>query len=202
MGFRENLVEVVPGFLLDPQLKLWFQFGGGSGLEPNQTYLRIGYDPELDPDRVFVPPSEEDRRIWLMSPLTAHLADVPKVFRSKLYDEIEHLTVFWTEHEDRIQYKIDNDLTLFRLKAKIVENKHYPVISDDGRDTLLYAVRSASRIKSEKGDFFSSPKFAGVKSIEVWIHTDVLVDFFKLPLAEFSSPEPGWVILSSREIVR
>ncbi|MBR1270150.1 hypothetical protein JQ629_21980 [Bradyrhizobium sp. AUGA SZCCT0222] len=202
MVFRDNFVEVQPGFLVDPLLKLRVHFGGTSGLEPDQTLLCIGYDPEIDPNRLLVPPSEEDRRIWLMSPLTAHLVDVPTIFQSRRYEEIQSVSLFWSVDGDRIRYKIENDVASFRLKAKTIENRHLPEVSDNGRDTLFYAITSASRLTALKAYDFRSARFAGVKSAEVWIRSDVLIGFFKLSPAEFRSPEPGWVILSSQEIVR
>lgn len=202
MVFRDNFVEVQPGFLIDPLLKLRVHFGGTSGLEPNQAYLNIGYDPEIDPNRLLVPPSEEDRKIWLMSPLTAHRADLPTIFRSDRYDEIQSVALVWSVDGDRIRYKIENDVASFRLIAKVIEVKHFPAISDNARDTLLYAISSAPRLTAVKAYDFRSPRFAGIKSAEVWIRSEVLVDCFNLPPAEFRSPESGWVILSSREIVR
>jgi hypothetical protein len=201
--FHDDFVEVRPGFLIDPLLKLCVHWGGIRDLEdPNRANLIIGYDPEIDPNRLLVPPSERDREIWRMSPVTAHLADVPKVFRSDRYDEVPSIALVWSVDGDRIRYKIENDVASFALIAKVLEVRYLAAICDDGRDTLLYAISSAPRLTALRAHDFRSPAFAAIKSAEVWILSDVLVDYFNLPLAEFRSPEPGWVILSSREIVR
>ncbi|MBR1211577.1 hypothetical protein [Bradyrhizobium sp. JYMT SZCCT0180] len=201
MVIRDDFIEVQPGFLIDPPLKLRVHIGGqGDGLD-DPAGLCIGYDPEIDPDRLLVPPSEEDRRILLMSPLTAHRVDVPMIFQSRRYDCVFGF-FFWNIEGDRVRYKFQDDTYSLGLKAKVMELRHFPAISNNMRDTLLYAISSASRLTEVKGADFSSPGYAEVKSVEVWIRSEALVDFFNLPLAEFTSPEPGWVILSSREIVR
>jgi hypothetical protein len=202
MVFYDNFVEVQPGFLIDPLLKLCVQFGSTSGLDPDQAFLNIKYDPEIDPNRLLVPPSEEDRRIWLMSPLTAHRADQPKIFRSDRYDEVQSIGLVWSVEGDCIRYKIRDDVSSFRFIEKVIEVKQFSVMSDNAHDTLLYALSSATRLTAIRTHDFRDPKFAGIKTAEVWIHADVLVDYFNLPLTEYRSPEPGWVILSSREIVR
>ncbi|WP_374251565.1 hypothetical protein [Xanthobacter sp.] len=202
MVIHDNFVEILPGFLIDPVLKLRVHFSGESGLEPYQALIDVCFDPEIEPDRLLVPPSEEDRRIWLMSPLTAHLVDAPTIFQSRRYEQLQRVLVHWWVNGDRIKYKIQNDAASFKLKSKIIEDRHLLAISDCWRDTLLYAICSASRLTALNGYDFRSPEFAVLKSAEVWIRSEVLADFFNLSLSEFMLPEPGWVILTSREIVR
>ena len=74
MTYADGFVEVKPGFLVDPALRLRLHSGGSSGLALNDAYLVMAYDPEIRADRLLVAPSDAQRAWRLSSPVTAPAA--------------------------------------------------------------------------------------------------------------------------------
>jgi hypothetical protein len=202
MTCTDGFVEVKPGFLVDPALRLRLHSGGSSGLALNDAYLVIAYDPEIRADRLLVPPSDAQRAWRRSSPVTAHYADDPVIFESEKYDPVVRIAFTWHDHETCTRHKIAEDEYNFKLNVRILANRGYPVISDDPKRTLLYGIISAVKLSSVRTDDFLSDRFPRVRRFEMCIRSDLATSFFQLRPVDYAEVEPGWLLLACRDVQR
>lgn len=199
MVFEDNFVEPIPGWMIDPVLKVRL---GTSGHKEAYAFdeadLIIDYDPEIRPDRLTKPPSDETRARRLANPSLVHLADQQGIFSSASTKRLTNISFKWDKPEDELRLKVVIDFEFFNLKQKSLVKEKYPQISKNPTSFMLYIIRSLAKMHEIRGKDLQKT-YPQMKRIEVCVMTDVARDFFRLPPDELNEIEPGWVCIASRE---
>lgn len=108
MMFEDNFVEPLPGWLVDPVLKIRLNTSGHKESGPYDGKLNLVYDPEIRADRLTRPQTAE-RRAWLLSqPILAHRADEPVLYSSENAISITSLAFAWKDFNQILRLKISN----------------------------------------------------------------------------------------------
>ncbi len=198
--FAHNFVAVLPAELIDPVIKLRLRVASDSGLPADAFYIQLGYDPQIEPDRLLVPPPEELRARRLASSVLADIADRPIVFESEDYRDLVRISARWEEDGEAIRFHITSDLYGLRLLAAIIAREQIPVISDHGAELLLYAIRASLGLQRVRTYDFSAAKFAHIKRREVCIERSLAVDFFGLDPNILESCGSNSLLLAAAEV--
>jgi hypothetical protein len=198
-NLKDNLIEVLPGRLIDPDLKITLTTSGHKeSYGFREAMLHLTYDPEITPGQLVTPPSPEQRARRLSIPTRAHLADEPLLFQSDKRVQLASFAIKWDEPTDVLQFLLDRDSYNIQLVCKNIEDGGYPFISDHAQEVILYSLRSLAKMHEIRGEALSV-RYANLKRIDVCVQNDVAT-FLNINPKEMPKADPNLTCIASREL--
>jgi hypothetical protein len=202
MVFEDNFFEVLPGWLIDPVLKLRLNT---SKDKEYGLHLNLWYDPTIDPNHLVRMPTPEEHARYLSEPYWVKLADKPILVTGSSENTIK-ITSFalrWDEPQDGVwRIKITNDWQSYQSKGSLFLKEKAPVAQDSPNGILLYMAQSLIKFSEINclGKKVISERYPDVRRLESCIHLDVAERYFGLNFDQYEEVEPGWVRVGAREI--
>jgi hypothetical protein len=196
--FADNWVALSPSRIVDPTLKVHMFVVGGPETLTNEGSIRCDYDPEIKPDKLFMPVPDEWRvnHTW-----TTYGPNEMTIFRSQSYETIlTGINMWWEVIDECLRVKVTQTDYSFSQVAHLLEMKGYPVISKRPREFILHLIKSVVKLNGFK-DLSHIEVFPSIRRVEVCLPAAQAFNFFKLNSLEFREVEPGWVAIALREIV-
>jgi hypothetical protein len=202
MVIEDNFIEILPGDLIDPVLKLTLRTAGHKEAYAfDETDLNLSYDPEIRADRLTSMPSPEEQERLRKHPLLIKSADRPGIFISKKRTLLVKYYLEWQQPKDILIIKLKNYIEYMSTIKKDVNVEFPKFYESDRKAILLYGIRSLVKMHSIRG-YDLKKTYPDLERIDVCIPLEMARGFFDHPTEELDEVEPGWVCVATRRAVQ
>jgi hypothetical protein len=158
MVIEDNFIEILPGDLIDPVLKLTLRTAGHKEAYAfDETDLNLSYDPEIRADRLTSMPSPEEQERLRKHPLLIKSADRPGIFISKKRTLLVKYYLEWQQPKDILIIKLKNYIEYMSIIKKDVNVEFPKFYESDRKAILLYGIRSLVKMHSIRGYDLKKP---------------------------------------------